>query len=704
MKPPTILLIHPPATSSAMPSWDAAVVAGSLAGSRIKPVHYDANLDFFLNHLLSQEQVYIHFQKIQEKKRSGKISNEKYHELKIIYESVCESEIDLNGVRKQEFFDPQWFISFKKKMNEFQMLASQAYFPNVFHRAAHEPGPGISYPGNIFSSKGLSFSGGGRDNPFVQFCEQGLKLEIEKHDPDTIILFVSSPDQSQAAETMADYIKAHFPGIRVLAMTKSNNIFQNGNGFDQVIQGQGLEGLDRLTEIINKHHGTRIDPNGSIPDFSGMPIDQYLIPGLILPVHPLFFKDRFCLSEFLEAQVEIFGVQGFMFLEDSPLSAGPDGLWDNANSDYLEQGDVNYSGRICELLDHWFSIKYPKTFFSIPIQISEQFSDELQGFENKLTDLFSSGLTLIHWKWDNKKAKIPKKILWAASKQGIWNHVTGPNLFRDPSRSDQPEQSDPVRFIANNPNIVHSYQDTALDFSGDEYGNIMPGSELMDYGKVKPLAGTPFWKYLEDPAFLLMYLNRLTRKSLGCLRADIPKQSLLTLGSQMKFFYQSPSDLPPGILDEICKMVDAGGSVDSKYVRSNLEKAYLIGYAMENGVILGNSCLKHPRKEFIQRINQISDFDFTDFVERGYTSVRPECRSLGVGARLLEGLTKRAGDRKVFSIISEDNLATQKIALRNNTRKLLVYFSEKLGKKTGIWMPEHMIDKNWELEKREFEK
>ena len=63
-----------------------------------------------------------------------------------------------------------------------------------------------------------------------------------------------------------------------------------------------------------------------------------------------------------------------------------------------------------------------------------------------------------------------------------------------------------------------------------------------------------------------------------------------------------------------------------------------------------------------------------------------------MGAKLLEGLTARAGDHKIFSIISEENTATQKIAIRNNTRKVVTYYSEQMGKKAGIWMPESMID------------
>ena len=167
--------------------------------------------------------------------------------------------------------------------------------------------------------------------------------------------------------------------------------------------------------------------------------------------------------------------------------------------------------------------------------------------------------------------------------------------------------------------------------------------------------------------------------------------------TNITFYYKKPYDLPGGYLDEICKLVEARGSVKTEFVRSNLERAYLIAYAMENEIIIGNSSLKHPRKEFIEQIKNITGFDFTNFVERGYTSVRPEYSGMGVGTRLLGGLTKRAGENKIFSIISEDNKATQKIAIRNNTKKIAVYFSENSGKKMGLWMPEHMIEKGWNL-------
>lgn len=258
-------------------------------------------------------------------------------------------------------------------------------------------------------------------------------------------------------------------------------------------------------------------------------------------------------------------------------------------------------------------------------------------------------------------------------------------------------KNDWLRFISLNPNIAHSYENLNGNgpYSQADLNGIDPS--LQAYSGVKQLPGEPFWKILSDPAHLLLYLKQHGKKNLFCLRADRTHETLISLGSNITFSFMKPDELPQGFLDEICAMVEAGGSVDIKYVRYNLERAYLIGYAEENGIIVGNSSLKHPREEFIQRLNTITGLNFNHFVERGYTSVRPDYRALGVGARLLEGLTKRAGQYKVFSIISEDNTATQKIAEKNKTKQIAVYYSEKVGKKLGIWMPENMIEKDWKI-------
>ncbi len=290
-----------------------------------------------------------------------------------------------------------------------------------------------------------------------------------------------------------------------------------------------------------------------------------------------------------------------------------------------------------------------------------------------LTEWVNKGLKMIQWQCPEDLAAMPAGLLWQTAKAGIWNHVLGPAVF------EKGTDTVPAQFILNHPHVVHSF---ALPEDG-----LRPGMAHA-YDDIDPLPGIPFWQTLTGPGDILSCLTRYPASHLARIRWDHGIR--LVLGKEIQFYFVSPPELPPGYLDQIHAMVLAGGSVDSAYVRANLENAYLIGYAVENEKIVGCSCLKHPREALIRRLKTATGMDFSGCVERGYTSVRPEYRSLGVGRRLLEGLTARSGKYQVFAIIDEDNLATQKIARWNNTRKITTYFSEKTNKQMGIWMPVHM--------------
>ena len=159
----------------------------------------------------------------------------------------------------------------------------------------------------------------------------------------------------------------------------------------------------------------------------------------------------------------------------------------------------------------------------------------------------------------------------------------------------------------------------------------------------------------------------------------------------LQYFFTPPDKLPPGYLDIIIDLVEAGGSVSPEFVRYNLERAFLIGYVKDKDEIIGCSSLKHPRPEFIETVRQQAGINLGNYLERGYTSVKPEYRGMGIGSRLLAGLTARIGDRKLYSVIGEENIGGQKIAINNNTKKMAVYESAKTGKKLGIWIPERML-------------
>ena len=471
--------------------------------------------------------------------------------------------------------------------------------------------------------------------------------------PKVVILALDSESQVSGANIIIHYIKKKFPEIQIVALQGKNYTGNNTTAADQRFSLQNpllfLKWIN--TTWKRKNQDTHVEP-----DFSIFPLKEYLTPELILPLQPCFFKDTFSFWDFVAKLNDQFGAKGFLF------------------ENLLSSFEIFLKEK--ELSGLFFGVR----------AVMEDLEKTYTGNESQ--SLFSSGTTLIQWK---SPGPLEIKSLWDFSKQGIWNHVNLTGL------TDRAMKNDWLRFISLNPNIAHSYENLigAGPYSKSDLNDI--DTSLQSYSGVKQLPGEPFWKFLSDPVHLLLYLKQHGKKNLFCLRADRIKETIVSLGSGITFHFRKPDELLRGFLDEICAMVEAGGSVDTKHVRYNLERAYLIGYAEENGIIVGNSSLKHPRKEFVQRLNSITGLNFNHFVERGYTSVRPEYRALGVGARLLKGLTKRAGQYKIFSIISEDNTATRKIAQKNKTKKIAVYYSEKVGKKLGVWMPEYMIEKDWKL-------
>lgn len=156
---------------------------------------------------------------------------------------------------------------------------------------------------------------------------------------------------------------------------------------------------------------------------------------------------------------------------------------------------------------------------------------------------------------------------------------------------------------------------------------------------------------------------------------------------EIVYQYTAPNQLPAELMERVCLLVEAGGGVDSRWLRHNLTRAFLIARAEIDGALVGVSSLKRPRPEYVERIREKLGLDIEGFLERGYTSISPEYRGLGIGTVLLGGLTSRADGHRIYSLIREDDRATQTIALRNQTVKIVSFFSELTGKELGLWMP-----------------
>jgi GNAT superfamily N-acetyltransferase len=322
----------------------------------------------------------------------------------------------------------------------------------------------------------------------------------------------------------------------------------------------------------------------------------------------------------------------------------------------------------CVLLDRWETGKIPGRTTETHRSLAMTCTSGFVPADLQLHIARQKGVKLIIWHSGSGNYDALKHALWETADAGIWNH-----LVFCPDSGDDPTEF--VQFAFSNSNIVHSWKPRDHTVS-------------LPYANVKPLPGKPLWMVLGSPEALLGLLHTYGIDTVRRWRVMADNKRVEQLGRSLQYRYSKPENLPPGCLEEICKMVEAGGSVDMSQVKRNLERAFLVVYASEFGVIVGNSSLKHPREEYVQSLLENTGLDFSGYLERGYTSVRPEYRGLGVGTKLLEGLTRRSTGKKIYSIITEDNSATQKIAIRNKTRKLATFFSKKTGKQVGVWVPE----------------
>ncbi|MFH1102772.1 MAG: GNAT family N-acetyltransferase [Pseudomonadota bacterium] len=499
-------------------------------------------------------------------------------------------------------------------------------------------------------SKAIAFITSDDNNPFAAFCRESLSEQINAFSPHLLILCAPSPSQGLAAFTLSRLAKEIRPGIPVVLIGTPypQSLFKGF--YDAAVMP---EEIGALIGQIRSFGGPSMEPLRSFPNLHMFPLEQYASPESVLPISDLDMR-RISEDPFA-ASINQFRIRTFFMVHE-----------DHTMDPFAFLPESEGGERSCH--------------YAVQRNLDREIDKEA------MVGAYGKGLRMIVWENPTGSVKSLTRSLWNTSDAGIWNHVIVNTNIMGPSSKDM------IHFMTTNPNIVHSWVNlicTHTSFTG--HCELEAGDQ--SYPHVTPLPGKPFWNCIADPVHLLLYLVRHGAQNLVKQRIKDDRQSVYSLGENIAYHFQKPQDLPSGYMDEICRMVEAGGSVDTRWLRYNLERAFLIGYAEDEGVIVGNSSLKHPREEYVKSLSKQAGFDFSNYLERGYTSVRPEYRGMGIGTRLLEGLTARVGDKKLYSIISEDNLATQKMAIRNHTQKVAAFYSHKTGKEVGVWVPSWMLEK-----------
>lgn len=658
-----VLLISPPLESPTLPPLASARVAGLLAGSNLFVEQYDANLDFFAHYFLTTNRLNRIVDGIKKRRDRwiGSDADPFFISLSSHLEKNSEQwaqkivgvEKSLELFRAADFYRPESYLTALKDIDDLLNLASLAYYPSRI-QWGHFFNPAVQSV-----SQARHFTADYTTNPFLPFCRDRVGYRISRTQPELIILLVSVPDQVLAALTIAGFSKRQYPNMHV-ALFGNKELLKGAEDYvDSLLSENDTESLGELmADLID----SSMVADSADPDFSGLPLKDYLAPVLVLPfewvsgckAHEIPPSQ---LMTYLVRQRRRYGARGFL------------------------SNDVNLTPVHITKMAGETTKKHPS--FCIGLTCTLRDSTETE----KTAAAYGAGVRLMQWHNPTGELTSLTTRLWDMSRAGIWNHV----LIA--SEQDKSITTGLIDFMAANPNIGHSWIQEQEHSSFFDQPPSQTEKSSTAYEQVTPLPGQPLWQRLNETVYLLLYLHRYGQKKVMRWRVRDDRCSVYSLGQHMTYHFVAPRKLPPGYLDEICRMVEAGGSVEKKWVRYNLERAYLIAYVMEEGIIVGNSSLKYPRSEYVDAVNRQSGLDLTNYLERGYTSVRPEYRGMGIGTTLLEGLTARIGEKKLYSIISSDNVATRKIALRNKTKNVATFYSERMGKEIGVWIPAWMIDK-----------
>jgi hypothetical protein len=150
--------------------------------------------------------------------------------------------------------------------------------------------------------------------------------------------------------------------------------------------------------------------------------------------------------------------------------------------------------------------------------------------------------------------------------------------------------------------------------------------------------------------------------------------------------FAPPDQLPTGLLDKICDLVETCGSVSSTWIRYNIQRSFLVAWASSAAGVVGCSCLKRPRPVYLRQLSERVGIDMRGLLERGYTCVSPGHRGHGIASQLTTGLMSRAGDQLFYTLVNEDDPAIQRIICRNGLIKVRTFYSEKVNRNLGLWL------------------
>ena len=154
---------------------------------------------------------------------------------------------------------------------------------------------------------------------------------------------------------------------------------------------------------------------------------------------------------------------------------------------------------------------------------------------------------------------------------------------------------------------------------------------------------------------------------------------------EIRYYFTRPRETPREVIDQICDLVAESGGVGTSWVRENLDKAFLIGYAIYEDRVVGTSTHKFPKEKYVKKIETETGLDLSGFLERGYTAAAPEFRNRGIGLKIIQGLIERSKGKKIYVTIDMNNPWPLKMTQRVGMVLAGRFFNDRTGHELGVF-------------------
>lgn len=146
---------------------------------------------------------------------------------------------------------------------------------------------------------------------------------------------------------------------------------------------------------------------------------------------------------------------------------------------------------------------------------------------------------------------------------------------------------------------------------------------------------------------------------------------------------KKPSDCNKRELSDFYKMVLEGEQVPARGLVDRIEKAEMLAFHQEEGLLVGIAALKRPIQNYKKRIfaeagveNESEKYKF----EVGWVYTKPKYRRRGIAGRLVQLIVETYDSESMFATTLMDNSSMRKILERNQFRELGRQYQDKTGK------------------------